>query len=99
MLPEPRSDASRNLSLLRTGIVLTITMYHEDVYFILNFLLCMLHPQAHTLRHTPQQNATAADGTHPTGMHSCCQMLVCVKSHCHILKANSHNNRYQTNYK
>ena len=27
-------------------------------------------PQAHT-PHTPQQTATAADGTHPTGMHSC----------------------------
>ena len=27
-------------------------------------------PQAHT-PHSPQQTATAADGTHPTGMHSC----------------------------
>ena len=24
-------------------------------------------------RHPPQQTATAADGTHPTGMHSCCE--------------------------
>ena len=25
----------------------------------------------HALRQTPQQMATAAGGTHPTGMHSC----------------------------
>ena len=26
----------------------------------------------HALRQTPSQTATAAGGTHPTGMHSCC---------------------------
>ena len=31
------------------------------------------HLQADTPQvDTPQQTATAADGTHPTGMHSCC---------------------------
>ena len=25
---------------------------------------------------TPQQTATAADGTHPTGMHSCYKIIV-----------------------
>ena len=27
-------------------------------------------------RHPPQQTATAADGTHPTGMHSCLSTLI-----------------------
>ena len=32
----------------------------------------------HALRQTPlQQTATAADGTHPTGMHSCYQIFSC----------------------
>ena len=26
--------------------------------------------------HTPQQTATVADGTHPTGMHSCLRMIL-----------------------
>ena len=31
----------------------------------------------HALRQTPQQQtATAADGTHPTGMHSCYHLLL-----------------------
>ena len=25
---------------------------------------------------TPQQMATEADGTHPTGMHSCCLLII-----------------------
>ena len=30
------------------------------------------HPYGQT--HTPNQTATAADGTHPTGMHSCSEL-------------------------
>ena len=30
----------------------------------------------HALRQTPQQTATAADGTHPTGMDSCCTICL-----------------------
>ena len=30
------------------------------------------HPSSQTPPLVPQQTATAADGTHPTGMHSCC---------------------------
>ena len=29
----------------------------------------------HVLRQTPQQTATAASGTHPTGMHSCKEVI------------------------
>ena len=32
------------------------------------------HPRADTPPHPPGQMATAADGTHPTGMHSCYQL-------------------------
>ena len=30
----------------------------------------------HALMQNPQQKATAADGTHPTGMHSCVNLIL-----------------------
>ena len=38
----------------------------------------------HALRQTPQQTATAADGTHPTGMHSCFPQQTLTLSETHI---------------
>ena len=35
------------------------------------------HPGRSPLADTPQQTATAADGTHPTGMHSCYKRICC----------------------
>ena len=48
----------------------------------------------HALRQTPQgEMVTAADGTHPTGMHSCLCMNSCVM----LVKEDAHDDLYSKN--
>ena len=46
----------------------------------------------HALRQTPQQMATAVDGMHPTGMHSC---LLLIFTACNEVAAMLYFNRHR----
>ena len=54
----------------QNGLLVCLLLWPSGVIFCYGLLVW---PSGHAMHAPPKQTATVADGTHPTGIHSCCR--------------------------